>query len=115
LASMVFGQSVAALQYIRVAVHAIVNGNASYNPTVDTVQFGFLNEATNSSSTAPSSWLAGSWETQVISGQTTYVAKCLVGPGGTFVPAANTNWWTWAKISDNPEVPVLFVGELRVT
>jgi hypothetical protein len=51
----------------------------------------------------------------VIGGQTTYVAKCLVGPAGTFVPTANTNYWLWLKVTDSPEIPVLLVGELRVT
>jgi hypothetical protein len=112
---VILGQSVSTLQYIRIAVHATVNGNASYNPTGDTVQFGFQNQATTSSSTAPSAWVAALWETDVVSGQTVYVAKCLVGPGGTFVPTANSNWWLWIFVQDSPEQPKIFVGELRIT
>ena len=109
------GQSVATLQYIRVQVTALVNGNANYNPTGDTVQFGFLNQSTNQQSTAPSSWVSGVWETGGTTQSPIYTAKCLVGPGGTFAPTANTGYWVWVKIADSPEVPVMFVGELRVT
>jgi hypothetical protein len=109
------GQSVASLVNLRVVVHATVNGNAAYNPTADVVQFGFQNEATNLQSVAPSSWSTGSWETDVIGGLTVYVARILVGPGGTFVPSAATNYWLWVKVTDSPEIPVMFVGELRVT
>ena len=76
------GQSVASLTYIRVAVRATVNGITPYNPTADVVQFGFQNELNNTSGVAPTTWYAGAWETDTISGITTYVAKLLVGPLG---------------------------------
>lgn len=112
--SITFNQGVATLQYLRVTVKATVNGNTSYNPTADTVQFGFQAETAYSSTQAPSSWVAGSWETVGSGAQVSYVARCLVGPGGTFVPTAETDYWVWVKITDSPEIPVLFVGELQV-
>ena len=111
--SIVFTQGIATLQYLRVAVSATVNG-ASYNPTVDVVQFGFQPEATYTASEAPSTWYSGSWETVGTGAQVSYVAKCLVGPGGTFAPTAPVDYWVWIKITDSPEIPVLFVGELQV-
>jgi hypothetical protein len=111
----VLGQSVSSLQYLRVVVKATVLGNTAYNPSADVVAFGFQNEATGSASTVPGSFTAGLWETNTIAGQTAYVAKILVGPAGTFVPTALTNYYAWVKISDSIEVPVIFVGELRIT
>jgi hypothetical protein len=112
--SAVITQPVFTLQYVRITVSALVNGNASYNPTSDTVQFGFLDESVYSAADQPAVWLTGAWETLTNAGAPVYVAKCLVGPGGTFVPTAATNYWFWLKITDFPEVPVLFVGELRI-
>lgn len=108
------GQSYESLQYIRYVVKATVNGNSSYNPTSDTVQFGFDSTPSSRGDVPPGSWVAGSWETDTISGQTAYVAKCLVGPGGTFVPAARTTYWVWIQITDNPEIPVMQVGQLQI-
>lgn len=112
--SGMIGQSVSSLQNIRYAVRATVNGIA-YNPTGDAVQFGFLPSATNLANVVPSSWVSGDWETDTITGQTAYVATCLVGPGGDFAPAASTVYWVWVKITDNPEIPVLLAGQLQVT
>jgi len=97
--------------YIRYWVQATVLGNQNYNPTSDTVQFAF----TPSSAVAPSTWYSGSWETDTIGGTTAYIAKVLVGPSGTFVPAANTSYVVWIKVTDSPEIPVLQPGTLVVT
>ena len=107
---------VGTLEYLRVQVKALVNGNQAYNPTSDVVQFGFVPQGGgNTASTQPLTWLPGSWETTTISGQTAYVARCLVGPGGTFVPTANTTYFVWLKVSDNPEIPLKQCGTLQVT
>jgi len=109
------GQPASSLQYIRYKVTATVNGNPGYDPTADVVQFGFQPTASVAADVAPTTWLTGSWETDTISGVTAYVARCLVGPGGTFVPATLTNYWVWLRVEDNPEIPVVQVGELQIT
>jgi len=112
--SITISQSVASLQYVRVGIKATVNGSSSYNPTSDPVSFAFLPQATNPPTTVPSSWVSGIWETDVQGGLTVYVARCLVGPGGTFVPTANTAYWVWVKVSDSPETPVLGDGDIQL-
>ena len=109
---------VGSLEYLRVQVRALVNGNAVYNPTTDAVSFGFVPQGGgNNAGTEPTpqQLYAGSWETTTITGQTAYVARCLVGPGGTFVPTANTTYFVWLKVQDSPEVPLKFCGTLQVT
>lgn len=100
-------QSQSSLQYIRYQVQARVDG-ADRDPTGDTVQFGFVSES--SGTQPPSTWVAGSWETDPTVG---FVARCLVGPGGV-VTLASGDYHTWVKITDNPEVPVLMVGDLKI-
>ena len=97
---MALRQSVLSREYVAVPVSAVVNG-AAINPTTDTVNFAF----TASRSTPPSTFVAGSWETE----GGTYYARCLVGPGGTTTLAVG-QWATWVKVTDNPEIPVRFVG-----
>lgn len=109
---------VGTLEYLRLRVSAAVNGNQSYNPTNDAVQIGFVPKGGgNLQSTAPTNpqWYNGSWETTTITGQTAYVARVLVGPGGTFTPTAGTAYWVWIKITDNPEIPARQIAELVVT
>ena len=107
---------VGTLEYLRLRVSATVNGNTGYNPTNDVVQFGFVVKGGgNTPSTVPTQWYTGSWETTTITGQTAYIAKVLVGPGGTFTPSANTTYFVWLKITDNPEIPERQVAQLVVT
>ena len=109
---------VGTVEYLRVQVKALVNGNAAYNPTSDVVQFGFVPQGGgNTASTEPTSQqlYTGAWETDTITGQTAYVAKCLVGPGATFTPTANTTYFLWLKIQDSPEIPLKYVGTFSVT
>lgn len=112
--SMPLGQPASSLQYIRFRVTASVNGNQAYNPTGDAVGFGFVAISSGGGNVPPGSFLAGSWETDTIAGQTAYIAKILVGPGGSFTPAAGTSWWVWIKITDSPEVPVIPAGRLDI-
>ena len=55
-----------------------------------------------------------SWETDATTTPNTYLARCLVGPGGTVALAAGT-YEVWVKITDSPEIPVLRSGTLVVT
>lgn len=98
--------SSASLEFVRYAVKATVGGNASYNPTSDTLQFGF----TSSPSKQPTTWYPGSWE---VDAGSVYVARCLIGPSGTVaLPAATYN--VWIKITDDPEIPVKQPGQLKI-
>lgn len=105
-------QSVASLEYVRVVVGVLVNGNPSYNPTSDVVQMGFV--PVSSPQSSPPTWLSASWETVVQGTQTVYVAKCLAGPspGGTFVPTPG-RYIVWVKVQDNPEIPQKPAGTIE--
>ena len=104
-------QPVSSLEYVRVAVSAVVNGNTAYNPTNDAVQMGFV-PVSSSGATPPSTWLAATWETVVQGTQTVYVAKCLAGPTGTYVPTAG-RYTVWVKVTDSPEIPVKPAGTIE--
>lgn len=104
-------QSIASLKYVRVGVSALVNGNVNYNPTSDTVQMGFV-PASSLENTPPSQWYPASWDTVVQGTQTVYQAKCLAGPGGTYVPTVG-KFMVWVKITDNPEIPVDPAGPIE--
>jgi hypothetical protein len=43
-----------------------------------------------------------------------YFARCLVGPGGTFVPPQNGTYYVRVQIFDNPETPVLRCGPFAI-
>lgn len=49
----------------------------------------------------PATWLAPS------------VAGLLVGPSGLALAVGSYSWWV--RVTDNPEQPVAFVDELRIT
>ncbi len=100
--------SASSLQYIRYAVKATVNGNPDYNPTSDTVEFGF----TPSPSAVPASdaWIDGSWETDP---GPVYVARCLVGPDGDATLAVGV-YSVWVRITDSPEIPIRQPGQLKI-
>jgi hypothetical protein len=105
-------QNVSSLQYVRVQVTAIVGGNTAYNPSSDAVSFGFAALGANPN-IAPTTWYAGSWETDAIGGVSSYIARCLVGPAGTYTPVRG-NYLVWLKVTDSPEIPVLPVGQLNI-
>lgn len=96
------------LEYVKVRV-SFTKNNVYTNPTGDVVQFAFPAVGVN-----PVTWYSGSWETDTDTlGTTIYVARCNVGPSGTVALSAGT-YDVWVKVTDNPEVPVVKVGELVV-
>lgn len=97
------------LQYVRYQVRATLLG-ADYNPTGDTVQFAFTDGSD------PAAWVAGAWETSTDpdTDQTSYVARCLIGPGSSNA-LTKGKWYAWVKITDSPEVPVILAGTILVT
>jgi hypothetical protein len=99
-------------QYIQVPVF----NEEGINPTSDVVKFAFLGPFTNVSTsneavpTATTTYYTGAWQ----SVNSPYVATCLVGPAGVVALATGT-YLVIVKITDNPEVPVLFSGPLVVS
>lgn len=86
-------QSVLSKELVNFDVSASLAG-LPVNPTSKTVEVAFL----TSSRAEPGAedWKAAAWDTTLIG---TYVAQCLVGPGGTFVPVAG-RYYTWVRIID---------------
>lgn len=105
-------QSVLSKEMVNFHVSASLAGQV-VNPTsapAKTVDVAFL---TNSRGEPVSGdWKAASWDTTVIG---TYVAQCLVGPGGTFVPVAG-RYYTWVRITDtaSSETVIRQVGTLYI-
>lgn len=81
---------------------------ASADPTGDTVTAAFVATGLPGAS----DWKTGSWQTVTANGVTSYYARCLVGPGGAFIPVAAL-YKMFIKVTDSPEVPVLFAGLVR--
>jgi hypothetical protein len=102
-------QSVLSLEYVRVPVAARSSGLA-VNPTADAVAMAFTAAGVNPTS---GDWQTGSWETDSTTTPATYFARCLVGPGGTFVPVVTT-YDVWLKVTDAPEIPARKVGNLQI-
>ncbi len=105
------GMSHLSLQYYFVPVSVTKLGLA-YNPTGDTVVFAFM--PTPTQVPMVSDWVAGSWDTNQASVLFPYSAKCLVGPGGTITLGIGT-YVAYTKITDDPEIPALVVGQLQIS
>lgn len=101
-------QSALSLQYVQVQVLASVLG-VSYDPTADVVQFAFTLNGIQ-----PATWYDGAWASMTALANGGYIAQCLVGPGGTATLTRGT-YTTWIKVTDNPEIPVIAVGQLAIT
>lgn len=94
--------------FIKTRIDATVNGQ-TYDPTGDVVQAAFVAPGTNP---AALDWKIASWETTNFGA---HYARCLVGPGvGAALDLVAGNYRMWVKITDNPEVPVLEAGGIRV-
>lgn len=98
-------------EYVLIPIQVTKSG-ASYNPTSDVVQFAFMPNAVQQPQN--NDWVTGSWETVSTNIIYPYNAKCLVGPTGSTALTLG-NYIIYLKITDNPEVPVLTVGQLTVS
>ncbi len=98
-------QLASSLQYINAVVTAL-----DRNPTTDVVQMAFTTQGGRPQS---SDWKAASWDTAASVGINNYLARCLVGPGGT-VTLTTGQYAIWVKVTDNPEVPELPAGQLAI-
>ena len=94
-------------QYVLVPVTFEVDGAAT-DPTADTVQFAFIAPGTDPVS---GDFKSATWET---TGTDTYAARCLVGPSGGVTTLSASTYSIFLKITDNPEIPVLEAGFIRV-
>jgi hypothetical protein len=103
--------SVASTEYVRAYVRSTVGG-VNADPTLDTVQMGFVPSTGNSPGDAPATFYDAVWEPNGPDAQGRYIAACLIGPDGGTATLAAKRWQVWIKISDDPETPVLPVGIL---
>ncbi len=94
------------LEYVKVPTTVTING-APYDPHLDAVQLAF---PAHGVAPAGPDFKVGSWEQDQFG---TWMARCLVGPGGAVSLVAGT-YDVWVKITDSPEVPVRKVGILEV-
>jgi hypothetical protein len=97
-------------EYVQAAVQATVQGQP-YNPTGDVVEFAFTTV-----SGRPSTWYPGGWDgISPISGSAAYRAQILVGPGSSGPTLTPGTYTVFIRITDNPEQPVIPIGQLAVT
>lgn len=85
-------------------------GGQYLDPTGDEVEATFTAEG---ESLDDAVWVAGTWQTDSTTTPPTYWAQCLVGPGGT-VELDSGLYTLHFRITDDPEVPVLTSGLVRV-
>ncbi|MFD0393347.1 hypothetical protein ACFQ3Z_16065 [Streptomyces nogalater] len=82
-----------------------------YNPTTDPVDFAFAPIGAR-----PTTWYPGGWDgTAAIPGSNAYRAHVLIGPGSTGPTLAPGRYAVWLRITDDPEQPVINIGQLFVT
>lgn len=98
--------SSASKEFLRTTVSGKRAGRV-LDPTSDPVFFAFLPEV--DLQPTGTDWVAGEWEVVA----TTFVARCLVGPGGAKELAPGT-YYAWIKISDSLETPVRAFDVVRV-
>jgi hypothetical protein len=95
--------SSASLQFVHARVAAMAGGTP-YNLDTTLVSMAFTVDPDE-----PASFYYGTW--QVIDGR--YVARVLVGPGGT-VELPPGVYSVWVRVEMTPEVPVLLAGSTQV-
>lgn len=101
-------RSALSLEYVLVPVKATVSG-APIDISTDVVKMAFV-----APGMAPvtGDWKTSDWETEPSSPKT-YLARCLVGPGGTVTLAAGS-FDIYVKVTDAPEIPARKVDTLVV-
>lgn len=102
-------QSVLSVEYVKVPVSAEESG-AAVDISADVVEMAFTLQ-----DVAPLSgdWEAAAWETDVTTTPDTYLARCLVGPGGTATLAAGV-YDVHVRVTDTPEIVVRRAGNLEI-
>ena len=105
-------------QYIEVPV----TNEQGINPTSDVVQFAFLGPVSNQSQaneqvpSANTTYYTGLWPStsSVANMPNTFIAAILVGPAGTVTLTTGT-YLMIVRVTDSPEVPVLFSGPISIS
>jgi hypothetical protein len=94
-------------EYVLIPVQFIdpVTGG-QIDPTGDVIVMAFTQGSVDP---VGGDWVSATWR----SGGPPYIAQTLVGPAGKVL--AKGGWKVWAKITSNPELPVLRAGFLKVT
>jgi hypothetical protein len=82
------------------------------DPTANLVQMAFT---LNGADPADGDWRSASWSATPGPLPGDFIAQCLIGPNGGTIALAKGDYSTWAKITANPEVPVIPCGQLTVT
>lgn len=99
-------------EYVRRVVEGKVNG-AVIDPTSDAVAMAIV---TVDAQPAPNDFKTASWETDP---DGTYLARLLVGPVGGALDFSGITAPVWkdvyVKVTDDPEVPVIFAGRVQFT
>src|SRR6266576_4335060 len=98
--------SVLDLQYVPAEVILRDQGLVP-NISLDTVQMAF---PVTEVAPAGGDWKSATWETDATATPTRYLARCLVGPGGT-VTLATGQYDVWVKVTHSPEIAVLQCSE----
>ena len=104
-------------QYIEVPI----TNAQGINPTSDAVKFAFLGAYSDVSSaneavpTATTTYYTGSWQSTTANANGAYVAIILVGPTGGVTALTTGTYLVVVKVTDSPEVPVLYSGPLVVS
>jgi hypothetical protein len=97
-------------QFVQAQVDVTVAGRP-YNPTADPVEFAFTTVGGR-----PDTWHTGGWDgTDPIPGSNAYRAQVLIGPGSTGPTLTAGRYAVWLRVTDDPEQPVMPVGQLVVT
>jgi hypothetical protein len=96
-------------EFVQAHVTVTVAGQP-FNPTADVVEFAFT-----AIGARPVTWYPGGWDgIEPIPGTNGYRAQVLIGPGSTGPALTPGRYAVWLRITDNPEQPVMPVGQLVV-
>ncbi|MFE5140320.1 hypothetical protein ACFRDV_22030 [Streptomyces fagopyri] len=97
-------------EFVPAEVTVTVQGEP-YNPTHDIVEFAFT-----AIGARPTVWWPGGWDgSQPIPGTNAYRAQVLTGPDSGGPAFTKGKYAVFIRITDNPEQPVIPVGQLTVT
>ncbi len=98
------------VQYVHCSV-AATSGGVDIDPTGDVVALAFVPQG---ATPAPGDFITGSWIQDLTTVPTTHFARALVGPPPGMITLSPGLVDIYVRVSDNPEVPVLKSGPMRI-